>query len=41
MVNLTKNALKFSPMKDIYIKVAYDYESSMLKVQVEDKGKGI
>ena len=41
LINLIKNALKFSPMKNICLKVAYHYETEELIVHVIDGGKGI
>ena len=41
MINLVKNALKFTIRGHIYILAAYDYENQMLKVHVVDTGKGI
>ena len=40
-MNLTKNALKFSPQKRIKIRVSYERKTQMLIVHVSDKGKGI
>lgn len=40
-MNLTKNALKFSPKKNVYIKANYHTHKQMLLVHIEDKGKGI
>ena len=41
MINLTKNALKFTVRGKIIIQAAFDYESEMLRVSVTDTGKGI
>ena len=41
LVNLIKNALKFSHGKPIMILALYDYAKKKLKVQVRDKGCGI
>ena len=41
LVNLVKNALKFSMQKSIKIKAAYHADSEMLHVHVADKGRGI
>ena len=41
LVNLTKNALKFSYSRPIKIRVAYDKIAQLLRVQVVDKGRGI
>ena len=41
LVNLIKNAIKFSPRKDICIKAAYHPSEQMLTVHVVDQGKGI
>ena len=41
MVNLTKNALKFSQGKSVKIRAAYDKMTEMLVVHVIDKGQGI
>ena len=40
-MNLTKNALKFSPRKEVCIQVAYSYQEEQILVHVVDKGKGI
>ena len=41
LINLVKNALKFTKQGSIRILAAYDSEEEMLKVQVIDTGKGI
>ena len=41
LVNLTKNALKFSPLKQIDIQASYSAENEMLTVHIIDQGKGI
>ena len=41
LINLTKNALKFTVDGTIKIVAAYDYASEQLKVHVVDSGKGI
>ena len=41
LINLTKNALKFTVNGQIKIVAAYDKVKQMLKVQVIDSGKGI
>ena len=41
MVNLTKNALKFSQGKQIKIRAKYEYSRQVLRVYVVDKGRGI
>ena len=41
MINLLKNALKFTSMGYIKIKVDYDYDLSALVVHVKDTGAGI
>jgi len=41
LVNLTKNALKFSRGRPIRILAAYDAEAQLLCVQVADEGKGL
>ena len=41
LINLTKNALKFTHKGLITIRTAYDYEQEMLQVSVIDTGKGI
>ena len=41
LVNLTKNALKFSHGQPIHIFAGYDTEKHVLHVQVVDEGKGI
>ena len=41
MVNLVKNAIKFSRARQIRILAGYDYKKSVLHVQVNDEGKGI
>ena len=41
MINLVKNALKFTKKGSIRIVTAYDEVSEMLKVRVVDTGKGI
>ena len=41
LINLVKNAYKFTRQGEIRIIVAYDYENSKLKVHVVDTGKGI
>ena len=41
LINLTKNALKFTVRGKITIQAAFDYESEMLRVSVTDTGKGI
>ena len=41
LINLTKNALKFTLKGDIHILAAYDEESEKLIVHVVDTGKGI
>lgn len=41
LINLTKNALKFTVEGNIKIVAAYDYASEQLKVHVIDTGKGI
>ena len=41
LVTLTKNALKFSPMKQIKIMASYSEQTQMLEVHVSDEGKGI
>ena len=41
LINLTKNALKFSVNKPVLIKACYDWTHEMLKVHIVDKGIGI
>lgn len=41
LVNLTKNALKFSHKKKIQINAMYDKAKEMLSVYVIDNGRGI
>ena len=41
LINLVKNALKFTEMGEIKIRAAYDATTSMLLVSVTDSGKGI
>ena len=41
MINLVKNALKFSLKGNVRIFVAYEEDEQILKVQVVDNGKGI
>ena len=41
LINLTKNALKFTRRGSIKIIAAYDYDVKMLFVQVADTGIGI
>jgi protein-histidine pros-kinase len=41
LINLTKNALKFTAMGEIKIKATYDTASELLRVSVTDSGKGI
>ena len=41
LINLTKNALKFSIRKEVRIIMAYDYVQEMLRVHIHDTGKGI
>jgi len=41
LINLIKNALKFSLKGTVRIIAAYDKEQQMLKVHVHDNGKGI
>ena len=41
LINLIKNALKFTKKGWIKIIVAYDYNEKMLKVHIFDSGKGI
>ena len=41
LINLTKNALKFTHKGHIQIKAAYDYYEELLQVKIIDSGKGI
>ena len=41
MINLVKNAFKFTRKGHILIKVGYEVDKSKLLVQVVDTGKGI
>ena len=41
LVNLVKNAIKFSYGKDIRLRVSYDERQEFLKIRVIDQGKGI
>ena len=41
LINLTKNALKFTRKGRITLLIAYSYETEQLQVHVEDTGKGI
>ena len=41
LVNLVKNAIKFSRARQIKILAGYDYQKSIIHVQVDDEGKGI
>ena len=41
LINLTKNALKFTHRGKIIILAAYDYSNEILQVQISDSGKGI
>ena len=41
MINLVKNALKFSLKGNVRIFAAYEEDEQILKVQVVDDGKGI
>ena len=41
LINLTKNALKFTHKGHIQVQAAYDYYREELQVKVSDTGKGI
>ena len=41
MINIVKNALKFTFKGSITIKSSYNYENNMLVVHVKDTGVGI
>ena len=41
LINLVKNAKKFTPQGKIDIIAAYDYEEECLYVHVKDTGRGI
>ena len=41
LINLTKNALKFSIRRSVRIIAAYDADEEMLRVHIKDTGKGI
>jgi len=41
LINLVKNALKFTHLGYIKVKADYNYEKQLLIVQVIDNGKGI
>ena len=41
LINLTKNALKFSSNKSVTIRAGYNPSIEQLQVLVEDKGRGI
>ena len=41
LINLTKNALKFTPKGEISIKASHDGGTNMLHVSVTDTGQGI
>ena len=41
MINLVKNALKFTAQGHIEIRYAYRYEKQTLVIHVEDTGSGI
>ena len=41
MINLVKNAIKFTKIGKIEIKACYDYEKSLLIIHVRDTGIGI
>ena len=41
LINLVKNALKFTRKGNIRVVMAFDQEEEMLKVHVIDTGKGI
>ena len=41
LVNLVKNALKFSYGKDIILRASYNEQKEFLKISVIDMGKGI
>ena len=41
LVNLTKNALKFSYKTPITLRASYDDKNELLKVKVVDTGRGI
>ena len=41
LINLTKNALKFTRKGRITLIIAYDYVHEQLQVHVKDTGKGI
>ena len=41
LINLTKNALKFTRKGRITLIIAYDYVHEQLQVHVQDTGKGI
>ena len=41
LINLVKNALKFTHNGQVTISMSYDEETDMLHASVEDTGKGI
>lgn len=41
LINLTKNALKFTSLGEISIQAAFDPENEELRVAVHDTGRGI
>ena len=41
LINLTKNAIKFTPKGSVKIKAAYNDEQGVLEVKITDTGVGI
>lgn len=41
LINLIKNAMKFTISGFVRVSIAFDYAKQMLIVHVEDSGKGI
>ena len=41
LINLVKNALKFTPRGFVRIVSSYDEDTEMLKIHIVDNGKGV